>query len=329
MYSYFRKFLTGLTVPQQYVGVSLDDFESPLSVFLSVSGSDPVLDVSHAHLLLGYRPLIIAVVCEPENNFFSTSDTVELYFTYQTFGRDKDNHDAATIRSSYLARLELRRVMLKEFAGHKVVYYEGLYGEHKFIRPFHQFFNNLREKLRHDHPGNVRLPGNLYDQVRIAYAVPRIIALITVSDGERMNMFPTDLHGPCANEHYFTSLRRGGKANDQVEQQGRLALSSVPVEELRTVHALGKNHMKDMGVLGQFPQITGRSMVFDIPLPSFALLYRELERIDSFDAGIHRIHFYRVVNTRKVREGRTLAHIHQYYAQSRIDNKLPLNMLFR
>jgi hypothetical protein len=297
-------------------------------VFLSVSGSDPMLDVSHAHVLLGYRPLMIAVVCEPEHSFYSTFDTVRLYFIYPAFGRDKHNHDLAAIRSRYLATLELRRVMLKEFAGRKVVYYEGLYGEHKFIHPFHQFFNNLRENLRHVHPGNVRLPGNLYDQVRIAYAIPRIIALITVSDGERMNMFPTDLHGPCASEYYFSSLRRGGKANDQVEEQGRLALFSVPVEDFETAHALGKNHMKDMAALEQFPQMTGRSVVFDIPLPSFALLYRELERIDSFDAGIHCIHFYRVVNMQKVRAGRTLAHIHQYYAQWRIDNKLPLNMLF-
>lgn len=329
MYRYFKKFLTGLTVPQQYVGVSLEDFKNPLSVFLCVRGSDRVIDVTHAHVFLGYRPLIIAIVCDPEKDFFSTFDTVQLYFIYPTFSRNNDNHDAATIRSSYLARLDLRRVMLKEFAGRKVVYYEGLYGEHKFIHPFHQFFNRQREKLRHDHPGNVRLPGNLYDQVRIAYSVPRIISLITVSAGGRMNMFPTDLHGPCANEYYISSLRRGGKANDQVEEQGRLALSSVAVEEFRTVYALGKNHMKEMEWLEQFPSMTGRSITFDIPLPSFALLYRELERIDSFDAGIHRVHFYRVVNMRKVREGRTLAHIHQYYAQSRVDNKLPLNMLLR
>ncbi|MEX2231750.1 MAG: hypothetical protein WD824_06305, partial [Cyclobacteriaceae bacterium] len=176
---------------------------------------------------------------------------------------------------------------------------------------------------------NVRLPGNLYDQVRIAYAVPRKIALITVCDGNKMNMFPTDLHGPFGKKFYISSLRKGGKANLQVEQTRKLILSFMPVNEYRAVYALGKNHMKDMKDFDEFSILNEPSAILKLPIPSAALHYKELELIDSFDAGIHRIHFYKNVHNEKITNGLTLAHIHQYYAQWRIDHKLPVNMRLR
>jgi flavin reductase (DIM6/NTAB) family NADH-FMN oxidoreductase RutF len=144
-----------------------------------------------------------------------------------------------------------------------------------------------------------------------------------------MNMFPTDLHGPCGDNFYISSLRRGGKANDQVEQSRKVAVSFVPVEQNKSVYSFGKNHMQEMQSFSMFTLSSQSSSSFNIPLPAGTLRYKELEQFSSFDAGIHRIHFYRCVHTAHVQNGRTLSHIHQYYAQWMSDNRIAVNMYFR
>lgn len=323
---YLKKLLTGLTVPQQYVCLSLEDFPDPLSVFLSGKGIDQTLDVTSRHLFLGYKPLIIAIVFSSGIDTVSGQDLVRLDFVHRE--SIEDSWKGLSESENCLATLIARRIFSKTLNGQEIVFYEGDHGSHRFINGFHQLINNLREKLRKNTPNNVSLPGNLHDQVRIAYAVPRIIALISLGQGNKMNMFPTDLHGPSGDEFYISSLRHGGKANNQVEDTGKLVLSFMPVEEYRTVYTLGKNHMQDMQTEDKFP-VSSKSTVLSLPVPASALHYKELERLGSFDAGIHRIHFYKVLHAGKVRDGQTLAHIHQYYAQWRIDRNLPVNMRLR
>ena len=54
--------------------------------------------------------------------------------------------------------------------------------------------------------------------------------------------------------------------------------------------------------------------------PEWALRYREMIHLGSFDHGIHRIHFYQIVHSEELENaGPTLAHIQQYYAQWRMD----------
>jgi hypothetical protein len=183
--------------------------------------------------------------------------------------------------------------------------------------------------MKRHRPGNVSLPGNLHDQVRIAYAVPRIIPLITVGKDKRMNVFPTDLHGPFSDQFYLSSLRKGGKANEQVEHFGKLALSTIEAREFELAYALGKNHMQDLKQIDHFEDFKGVSATFSIPLPDSVLSYRELTRRQSFDFGIHRIHLYENVFHKQVKNGLTLAHVHQYYLQWRMNNGLYTNMLLR
>lgn len=323
-----KNLFTGFTVPQQYVCLSLEDFENPPSVFLTASNSDKSLDVTTTHIFLGYRPLIMAVVFSDGEDPLEKEELICLNFM-QNGSKIRNSWRSFSSFKNCLARLVLKRISGRNMERQRVVLYGGTYGEHHFINPFYRFINSQREKLRKDHPGNVRLPGNLYDQVRIAYAIPRIIALITVCDGSQMNMFPTDLHGGFGKEFYISSLRQGGKANNQVEEAKKLILSFMPVSEYKAVYAMGKNHMQNMRDFNEFsisPELTD---ALKLPVPSAALRYKELELIDSFNAGIHRIHFYRIIRERKITDGLTLAHIHQYYAQWRIDHKFPVNIRLR
>jgi flavin reductase (DIM6/NTAB) family NADH-FMN oxidoreductase RutF len=318
-----KKLLSGLTIPQQYVCISLEDFPKPLCVYASGTGDNNFVDVTHTHLFIGYRPLIVAIVFSENLSPLASEDIINLSFVHDSMPPFFDT------KGERVAKLAVSKIATRTLDAGTIVFYEGVIGTHRFLSRFHQFVNSQRERLRRDTPGNVSLPGNLHDQVRIAYSIPRIIALITVSDNGHLNMFPTDLHGPCGSKFYISSLRHGGKASQQLDSTRKLVLAFMPVEEFRMVYALGKNHMRDMQDLSGFDTLSEKSTVLQLPVPASALRYKELEVLDSFDRGIHRVYVYRVVGEKHLKEGKTLAHIHQYYAQWRTNRTLQTDMYLR
>jgi len=312
-----RKIVTGLSVTQEYVCLDLFSVKPFASVLLTWPGSPETVDISANHLFLGYKPMIIALC-------FSLADRNSAAIAKQESVRIDFRHEG----HHALARIVLKKIHERVCDGTVVVYYEGVHGTHNFLSGIHQWIGRMREAIRKRTAGNVGLPGNLYDQVRIAYSVPRIIALITLQDGELMNMFPTDLHGAINARVYAGSLRIGGKANEQVEKCRRIVVSHIKSERYKEVYSLGRNHMQEMKAKENFSVSQLRSHTFNIPLPDSVTEYFELELETSFDAGIHRIHHYRIVYHH--REGTScLAHVHQYYAQWRQDHSLPLTMLLR
>ena len=309
--SMFKQLLTGLTIPQQYVCVALEELTPALSVRLAGKGTD--LDVKHSHLFLGYKPLIIAFIFGEESNEMLSE--VQMNFLHG---------------ETVVAELLLKKIASRKIGNKNVVFFEGVKATHKFLNSLQQFVNNQREKFREvKDPNNIALEGSLYDMVRVAYSIPRLISVITVSDGTGLNMFPTDLHGKISDQFYISSLRIKGKANEQVEQTGKIVLSNVDASEFRNVYSLGKNHMRELRPMTEFNLSGELSEAFKFPLPPSTLEYKELKRIDSFDHGVHRIHTYEIVNAKKLRQGSTLSHIHQYYAQWRLKNNMKTEMLLR
>ncbi|HEY3403566.1 MAG TPA: hypothetical protein VGK59_09280 [Ohtaekwangia sp.] len=313
-----KKIITGLSVQQEYGCIDLLKFNTGLSVYLGVPNSSYSLDVTKNHLFLGYKPLIIGLVFPHDvtNSSVIYENQIHLHF--------KASDDKT------LATLTLRRISQEIYGESTLVIYEGIRGTHKFLSGLHQFINRFRDSRKVRATGNVDLTGNLYDQVRIAYAIPRIIAVITVQDGKLMNMFPTDLHGPINDTHYIGSLRIGGMANEQVEQHKKIVLSLVNASGFKEVYGLGKNHMQPVQPPENFQTSEERSSVFSIPLPAMMNAYYELELDSSADIGIHRLHVYRIVNRyRNPDSSSCLSHVHQYYIQWREDHSLPLQILKR
>jgi flavin reductase (DIM6/NTAB) family NADH-FMN oxidoreductase RutF len=315
-----KQILSGLTVPQEYVCLNSHELQYPLSVFLS--SKNKKLNVTSLHLFLGYKPLILALT-------FKVNDK-----DYQEVKNQNqitlDFENPKPITPTCLARVELKKIDEKILNEDVILFYEGINGEHYFVSSFHQWINRQREKWYKEIPNNVSLPGNLVDQVRIAYSLPRSISIIAMSDGNLMNMFPTDLHGPIGDKFYAGSLRVGGLANDQVEKYQAIVISEVESSFYKQTYSLGKNHMQNLRRENEFALHTVRSKTFNFPLPAAVISYRELKRINSVDVGIHRIHIYEVLHRQVIQNNKTsLTHIHQYYAQWRIDHGLATDMLFR
>jgi hypothetical protein len=323
-----RKMLTGISIPQEYVCVALEDLPDTLSVHLTSQNGSRSVDVTSRHIFLGYHPLILAIPYEAGEELEASESEICLSFTAGGFVADCRWHNIPASRDS-IARLNLSRIREIQLSNRRLVFYEGKNGWHRLLGAFRRTANDWFYRLKRRPAGNVTLTGNLYDQVRIAYALPRTISLVSVSDGTLMNMFPTDLHGPVGKQHYVSSLRIGGQACEQVERQGKIVISEVNAGSYKAVYGLGKNHMKQMTDKGAFDLHQRVSARLALPLPKAVARYRELEWSDYFEWGIHRIYCYRTLHAEEVSACKRLAHIHNSYAQWRENAGLITAYLFR
>lgn len=329
-----RRFISakafGVAVPREYMCVGFEDFNEPLSTY--VTGADRSIHFIIPHqILLGYKPLIIGLACDissDQAHWFHDQKKICVSLVMEPF-RGNLTWNGFTSDREAVARLILSKITSKILGESIIFIFEGQYGKHRFLSPFHQATNRLKDRMRKRND-ELRLSGNLYDQVRIGYATPRTIAMITVRDPMgRVNMFPTDLHGPVGSGYYVGSLRHGGKATHQVEELKTIALSEVRATWCREAYSFGKNHMKDPGCADDFPLSPILSRENDLPLPESVVRYRELRTVDFIDRGIHRIHLYKTLHEDRVQEGPALAHIHSFYAQWRNDRGLSTDYLHR
>ncbi len=327
-----KKIFTGLSVPQEYLCLQSDNLIFPIRVFVTTPLVILGLEVTNTHIFLGYKPVVIALNDElaltgPID--LSGEDEICLHFGTGPFETNTQWMDYPADSKS-VARLVCRKADTKQIGESIVYFFKGVHGEHAFISPFHQWLNRQVERVKIRKEGNIDLSGNLYDQVRIAYSVPREISIVTVSNGKQINMFPTDLHGAITEEYYCGSLRMGGEVNRQIEAHVKIVISSVHSHWYREAYALGKNHMRGLRTTSDFALHNDFSQNFGLPLPAGVVKYRELKRMDSIDFGIHRIHVYSTYSLRTlIPDALPLSHIHHYYMQWRIDQGLQTNYLLR
>ncbi len=311
--------LTGLRYPQEYLSLAKGSFQQSLHAYLLAEGQ-PNKDITSEHLFTGYSPLVItlyAAVSQP-----ALPADIEIFFCLPPV--------PISGKKNAIARLSLRKIREQHAGDIKLFYYEGVRGSHRFLNSFQQFIFGLNNRLFNKKKGNVFLHHNLYKQVQVAYSIPRTISLVTVSHGDLYNMFPTDLHGPVNEKHYLISLRHEGKACEQVLTAGKILLTEVHADLYKTVYGLGKNHMQEMKAKENYPLSSAVSSCFNSPLPRSALFYRELELLDSFTHGIHRLMLFKVVYSQPLQDRTpTLAHVHNAYATWRYNQGLPGNYLLR
>jgi hypothetical protein len=315
--------MNGLHYPQEYLCLAQESFQQPLHIYLADARSI-IKDITNRHVFAGYHPLIFAL---PAFTGINLDGLAEINVVFSETALQENAF--FSVKDS-IASLRLRFIRNQDTGFNSVYYYEGIRGRHRFLSSFHQFIIGLNNKLFNRKSGNVFLQHNLYKQVQIAYAKPRTISLVTVSQKNLVNLFPSDLHGQVDEQHYIVSLRHGGKACSQVEEAGRILISEVLCDAYRTVYALGKNHMQDFKEKENFPLSDCVSGIFQLPVPESALCYRELELNESFIHGIHKILLFKI-RSQQGMSGvpATLAHIHNCYATWRFNRGLEGNYLLR
>lgn len=310
--------LNGLHYSQEYLCLAKEGFPGPLQVYLT-NNNHVVKNITNQHLFVGYSPLLLAF------SLPGLSTSIRLILSQQVL-----EPNVIFTQKDALATLELVLVKKQQYEGTDLSYYEATWGAHHFLSAFQQYISSLNNRWFNKKPGNVFLHDNLYKQVQVAYAVPRVISLITVGSNELFNLFPTDLHGQPGDTQYIISLRTGGRACNQVQAEGRLLLSQMKSFAFKMVYSLGKNHMQDLKAKDNFPFSQSLSEKFNLPVPQQAISYKELALAGSFIQGIHTIMLFKIVTCRLLQpENDTLAHIHNAYASWRYKNRLAGNYLLR
>ncbi len=310
--------LKGLHYRQEYLCIPYEHFTRPLHVYVIIDHTITA-EVTREHLFVGYAPLIIVL---PVMQKASPEGTVSLAFfpEGQSIGSRVNSQQP-------LASLDLSPLLSS--TSHTYQFFEGLRGRHHFLPLLNRFIIRTANQLYKHQPGNVFLQGNLYEQVQVAYAVPRIISLITVQQDQFCNVFPTDLHGEIEGE-YIISLRTGGKALEQVIQSKKIVVAEINALTYKKVYAQGKNHMRATQPRESFEFEVEQSSVLQIDLPKGTVNYRELELRDSFAHGMHTILIFRILNKHTIRKGISrLSHVHNAYATWRFRKGWKDNYLLR
>lgn len=314
-----RKILFGITFPQEYLCVSQNGFAAPLKVFAFDNTLKNKVDITSHHLLIGYKPLLLAVDIRALNEI-------------RTNAQDDLHLSFCTEKNIKLADLKLKCINQVNLNSVTCLIYEGVKGVHSFTNIFHKLFNLLYYQLTADKKKNIFLDRNLYDQVKIAYSIPRLILVASVGSNDLFNIFPTDLSGQIGNETFIISLRTKGKANEQIENAGKCVVAKVDAKCFSEVYSIGKNHMHELSNLNELGiklMETG-SALFNLPIPFGAIEYFELEKIDKFEVGIHTINIFRIKNSVRLSSSNSfLTHIHRDYAEWRRKNGINTNYLIR
>ncbi len=324
-YRYFRmkkelkRILSGFTLPQEYLCVRQNEFVEPLKVFASDNSLKNKVDITSHHLLVGYKPLLIAIDSQYLNEIkINPQDGLHLSF--------------CTEKNIKLAELSLKFIKQLDLVPVTCLIYEGVRGVHSFTNNFHKWFNYIYYQLTGDKKKNIFLDGNLYDQVKIAYSIPRLIFVASVGSNGLYNVFPTDLSGQISHANFIISLRTKGKANEQIENEGKCMVAKIDANYFSEVYNIGKNHMHDLSDINELGIRLGEesSAFFNLPVPFGAIEYFELKKIDKFEVGIHTIHFFRIINSARLSSSNSfLMHIHRDYAEWRRKNDIKTNYLIR
>ena len=288
-----KKFLFGINHPLEYICAKAGDVEHPLDCFIITP--DKKSKTGNDLLFLGYSPLV--------------------------FGWHTDELPGKRIeirleqRSQLVAKLELEYQDEILLEGKKLFLFKGIASEQHFDSAFHQMMFRWYDRFRPKHNGNINLDPELYNQLKIAYSIPREIKLITLGDGNAWNIFPTDLHGSVGKDHYLISLRHDKRAGRQVQETAKLALWAVNGENAKEVYALGKNHSKEFSQ-NKDHFTSHQSPLYHFPGPLGALSGCELQ-LDKVigDYGIHRLLLFKITSGQKAEDPQQLVHVHRSYLQ--------------
>lgn len=291
---FLKKLFFGINHPQEYTCAKAGDIENVPDCFV-ISG-DKKIKVKDDLLFLGYAPLIFAWTTEEK------IQSAGIHVVLQ-----KDGKKLAELI------LETQQEILSE--GKTIVILKGISSKQYFESAFHQKMFRWYDRFRPKHTGNINLDPEGYNQLKIAYSIPREIKLISLGNETVCNVFPTDLHGPAGKGHYIISLRHDKKACGQVQETGKLALWTMPGENAKEAYALGKNHSKDLSP-GRTSFTSHESPLYHFPEPKGALSVCELELEKAIgDYGIHRLLLFKIVSGQKNENPERLVHVHRSYLQ--------------
>jgi flavin reductase (DIM6/NTAB) family NADH-FMN oxidoreductase RutF len=297
----------------QQCPVGLRDPQSEVCVWLHGFGAPR--DVTHGHVMAAARPLTVGI------GSLNTIDSERIRQCQPSLEFREQSGE-----NKLLGRIDLRWKETIPLATEQLCLFETI-GCRNYCLPkaqlwaryAHHAYQNWRASRRYG-SASVPIPRQQQHSLFVFYICPRPVALVTVVEGDLVNIFPMDLIGPIGSQHFSLALHDTSTAIPSLERSRRIALSSVPANQISVAYELGPNHRKPCVELDRIPFATSPSTVFGLPVPRFALRVREMLVEAVRDMGSHKLFLARMVGDEHWSDGPQLFFVHGIYHARRDRN---------
>ena len=301
------RLLFGSTSFPQFCNLSLAEPQSFIRVTLCGHGFES--DVTGSHVIAATRPLTIAVACEdwPARR------------THLVLRFHESNGQRRLLGEWKLRQLEAPADDKERFRMFRPVKASNhCYSPtHAVKRRMHLVFQQWRE-ARSGKVVDIRMPSDELWALFIYYICPRPVFLVSFQSEGRGNMLPMDLVGPISREHFTLALHNTSTALPIIEKAGRVAISSVPADQMNTAYRLGKNHRSACIAWESLPFAVTFSESYGIPIPDFSLRVRELQVEFIRPLGSHTFIVSKVTSDKRRAEGPQFFQAHGCYEPWRL-----------
>ena len=278
--------------PQQCT-LGLRDPQSEVAVWLH--GVDAPINVTQSHLMAGGAPFTVGIALNETIGRQVEAKAARLQLRF--YDRDE--------RGELLGQIGLRFVESFSTGSRRVcLFHAADYENHCLPRRYlwARYWQYARY-ARHTKDNDVPITTHESRAMIVFYLCPRPIVLVSASDGRWQNMFPMNLMGPLGDGYFGFALNGNRSSAPLVERAGKIAISSVPLDQAPVVFRMGSNHRKPGIDIAQLPFPTTSSPGLGLPVPKFALRVRELEVETVKKGGSHTLFVARIVRDERWANG--------------------------
>jgi flavin reductase (DIM6/NTAB) family NADH-FMN oxidoreductase RutF len=310
-----RQLVFGPPIPQ-FCTVGLKYPQSEVRVWLNGLGTP--LDVTHINVIATAHPFTVGIGLEniPDE---ATIKSTPLFLGFSD--RSGDTSLLGEIRLSYAETIRIGdRVLCLFRTTHSA---NRCLPRSVVWRRYLDFARQQRRVAKGPSPPETKMIIRELFALSTFYICPRPVVLVSVVDGNAGNLFPMDLIGPIGGQHFSLALHCNSTAIPLIESSRRIALSSVPAEQISIAYALGQNHKKADFSWNQVPFDLTTSPAFGLPIPEFALAVRELEVVEVRALGSHKLFICRIRVNQLRTHGLQLSFVQGFY-QARRQQTQPL-----
>lgn len=293
---------------RQSCTVGMPDPQAEIRIWLEGLG-DPV-DITNNHIVACASPLTVGIGLGPEQQKRRTPGTRLSVMFRQSDGDRR-----------LLAKIGLRTAGTITAADQELsLFHVRSCSNYCRARPrlwAYDLYKAL-ERWRKDKNPEIRMSILGARSMSAFFICPRPVVLVSAEHGDTRNIFPMNLFG-CIGRGYFAfALNSLRKAAPLVKRAGRVALSSIPLEQAGLVRQLGKNHRLDSADWDRLPFATMPSPVLRLPVPRFALRVREMEIESVHELGSHTLFFARLLHDERLGDDLQFCMIHGIYQAWRL-----------
>ncbi|HZS55754.1 MAG TPA: flavin reductase [Bryobacteraceae bacterium] len=297
-----KKIALGDADVSQQCTVGMPDPQTEIRVWLD--GMRDPLDVTNNHVVACASPLTVGIGMNPEQSQRTRQSHPGLIF--REYGGQQrllarmrlQTSGSIWAGSQEMCLYQIRRCSNYCLAQHRL-----------WAHDLYQFFVRHRAEKNPEIPMSIRGARSM----NVFFICPRPVVLVSAIYGDAGNIFPMNLLGHIADGYFAFALNSYRKAAPLVERAGRVALSSIPIEQAGLVRQLGKHHRLERVNWEELPFPIMRSAAFDLPVPQFALRIREMQIEAVHKLGSHTLFFARLIRDDRLKDNLQFCMIHGIY----------------